>query len=131
MGSRESECCNRRSWSLTRMNLMKTLRRVLGVLSICTIALPSFAQSDTIMGFTPKSTTMQHQLEDRFKALITPEGERVFHRYFTSEPHPAGTEQNRKVAEYIAETWRKQGIEDVVIRQYDVLSSLPTEISLE
>jgi N-acetylated-alpha-linked acidic dipeptidase len=110
---------------------MKTLRRLLGVLSICTIAFPSFAQSDPIMGFTPKSTTKQHQLEDRFKALITPEGERAFHRYFTSEPHPAGTEQNRKVAEYIAETWRKQGIEDVVIRQYDVLSSLPKEISLE
>jgi N-acetylated-alpha-linked acidic dipeptidase len=84
-----------------------------------------------LMGFSVKSTQIQNELETKYKAMISPEREREFHRYFTSEPHPAGTEQNHKVAEYIAQTWRDQGIEDVVIRQYDVLSSLPKEVSLE
>src|SRR4051812_17284896 len=85
----------------------------------------------TIMGFTSASSQKQAALETKLKSMISPEHERDFHRYFTSEPHPAGTEQNHKVAEYIADTWKKQGLEDVVIRQYDVLSSLPKEVSVE
>lgn len=84
-----------------------------------------------IMGFSASSAKSENDLETKYKGMISPEKEREFHRYFTSEPHPAGTEQNHKVAEYIAQTWRDQGIEDVVIRQYDVLSSLPKEVSLE
>ena len=85
----------------------------------------------TIMGFSESSARTENDLETKYKTMISPEKEREFHRYFTSEPHPAGTEQNHKVAEYIAQTWRDQGIEEVVIRQYDVLSSLPKEVSLE
>ena len=107
------------------------LRRLTALAIVFAFTLSASAQNDSIMGFTPKSAVEQRQLESRFNALITPEGARNFHLYFTSEPHPAGTEANKKVAEYIAETWKKQGIEDVVIRQYDVLSSLPKEISLE
>ena len=83
------------------------------------------------MGFSPKSAAEQQSLEKRFNGMISAESARTFHRHFTSEPHPAGTEQNKKVAEYIADTWKKQGLEDVVIRQYDVLSSLPREVTLE
>lgn len=84
-----------------------------------------------IRGFTIASSKAQTELESKFKAMISPDREREFHRYFTSEPHPAGTPQNKKVAEYIAQKWRDQGMEDVVIRQYDVLSSLPKAISVE
>lgn len=86
---------------------------------------------ERLMGFSAPSTEKQLALESKFKAMISPQSERDFHRYFTSEPHPAGTAQNHKVAEYIADTWRKQGLEDVLIREYDVLSSLPKEISVE
>jgi N-acetylated-alpha-linked acidic dipeptidase len=83
------------------------------------------------MGFGAEGTTKELVFEGQLKQLISASSARDFHRYFTSEPHPAGTEQNRKVAEFIAETWRKQGLEDVTLRQYDVLSSLPREVGVE
>jgi N-acetylated-alpha-linked acidic dipeptidase len=91
----------------------------------------SYSQPKPLMGFRSESSAHELELEKKFNASISPDREREFHRYFTSEPHPAGTEQNHKVAEYIADTWKSQGLEDVVIRQYDVLSSLPKEVSLQ
>ena len=99
------------------------------------VALPAIGQDKEkqapLRGFTAASSAKQLETEQKFKAMISPEREKEFHRYFTSEPHPAGTPQNKAVAEYIAKTWKDQGIEDVVIREYDVLSSLPIEVSVE
>ena len=104
--------------------------------AIFLLLLSAFLQAQTpaqipLMGFTASSSAHEREIEKKLNALITPDHEREFHRYFTSEPHPAGTEQNHKVAEYIAEQWKQQGLEDVVIREYDVLSSLPKVVSLE
>jgi len=106
------------------------------IVSFVLILFTTLGQTQTkpeaaLMGFAAKSSTHQRELEQKFKAMISPEREREFHRYFTSEPHPAGTEPNHNVAQYIADQWKQQGLEDVVIRQYDVLSSLPKEVSLE
>ena len=84
-----------------------------------------------IFGFTSRSARKQVALEQKFKAQISRQQERKFHRFLTAEPHPAGSERNHELAQYIAETWRQQGLEDVTIRQYDVLNSFPRETSLE
>jgi N-acetylated-alpha-linked acidic dipeptidase len=84
-----------------------------------------------ISGFTSRSARKQVALEQKFKAQISRQQERKFHRYLTAEPHPAGSERNNELARYIAETWRQQGLEDVTIRQYDVLNSFPRATSLE
>uniref|UniRef100_A0A914I4M5 Uncharacterized protein n=1 Tax=Globodera rostochiensis TaxID=31243 RepID=A0A914I4M5_GLORO len=46
-------------------------------------------------------------------------------RQFTQEPHVAGTDSNRKVAERIANLWKQNGLEDVHFVPYDVLLSYP------
>ena len=84
-----------------------------------------------IAGFAPEHAVEQARLEDRLKKAISPEEIRKQHRYFTSMPHPAGSKHNYEVAQYIAEQWKKQGLEDVVIRQYDVLGTRPVSTSLE
>jgi N-acetylated-alpha-linked acidic dipeptidase len=84
-----------------------------------------------ITGFASQSAQKQVALEQKFKAQISREQARKFHRYLTAEPHPAGSERNNELARYIADTWRQQGLEDVVIRQYDVLNSFPRSTSLE
>lgn len=104
---------------------------LLFLLSVSLLAQKPAPSNTSLMGFTAVSSAHEREIEQKLNSLISPEREREFHRYFTSEPHPAGTEQNHKVAEYIAEQWKQQGLEDVVIRQYDVLSSLPKEVSLE
>ena len=84
-----------------------------------------------IMGFSPAATAREVQVETRFKAIPSAEEERRQHRLFTTEPHPAGSKRNNELAEYIAAEWRKQGLEDIVVRQYDVYSTEPKSASLE
>jgi N-acetylated-alpha-linked acidic dipeptidase len=90
----------------------------------------AWAQS-SISGFTSSSAAREAQVEQRFKAIPKPEEERRQHRIFTSEPHVAGSKRNNELAQYIADEWKKQGLEDVVIRQYDVYSSEPKSTFLE
>jgi N-acetylated-alpha-linked acidic dipeptidase len=91
----------------------------------------SAAPTAKISGFSPEHAVEQASLEDRLKKSISTEEIRKQHRYFTSIPHPAGSIHDHEVAEYIADQWRKQGLEDVVIRQYDVLGTKPVSASLE
>jgi N-acetylated-alpha-linked acidic dipeptidase len=90
----------------------------------------SWAQA-SISGFTAASAARENEIEQRFKSIPTPDEERRQHRIFTSEPHVAGSQRNNDLANYIAEEWRKQGLEDVVVRRYDVYSTEPKSTSLE
>lgn len=104
---------------------------VLLVLTLASFGAAGQAPPVPISGFTSHSARKQAALEQKFKARISRQQERKFHRYLTAEPHPAGSERNHELAQYIAETWRQQGLEDVTIRQYDVLNSFPRATSLE
>ena len=92
------------------------------------------AQSATpaaISGFTPAHAAAETKLESQYKSAISRDRIREYHRYFTSVPHPAGTKADYDVAQYIAKEWKMQGLEDVAIRQYDVLGTRPVKTSLE
>jgi N-acetylated-alpha-linked acidic dipeptidase len=82
-------------------------------------------------GFSPQSLKAQREIEEKFKAIPSPEEARKQHRFFTAEPHPAGSERNNELARYIAQLWKQQGWEDVTIRRYDVLNTFPREVSCE
>ena len=85
----------------------------------------------SISGFTPARTTEEQSIEQKLRTAISTEEIRKFHRYLTSEPHPAGSERNNELARYIADLWKEQGLEDVTIHEYDVLHSSPREVALE
>jgi N-acetylated-alpha-linked acidic dipeptidase len=91
----------------------------------------SAAPTRKISGFSSEHAAEQVRLEEQLKKSISTEEIRRQHRYFTSIPHPAGSIHDHEVAEYIADQWREQGLEDVVIRQYDVLGTKPVSASLE
>ena len=93
-------------------------------------ALPAFSQN-AILGFTPSSAARQIKVEETFKAIPSPSEARRQHRIFTAEPHIAGSKRNNDLAKYIASEWRKQGLEDVVVRRYDVYATAPKTASLE
>ena len=92
---------------------------------------PSTSGSTSIVGFTAAHAVAEHKLEMEFQAIPSPERAREWHRTFTAEPHPAASERNNQLADYIADDWRKQGWEDVTLRKYDVLHSKPRSVSLE
>ena len=87
--------------------------------------------SAAISGFTPAGATAEAKLESQLKSAISTDRIGQYHRYFTSVPHPAGTKADYEVAHYIAEEWKKQGLEGVAIRQYDVLGTRQVSTSLE
>jgi N-acetylated-alpha-linked acidic dipeptidase len=85
----------------------------------------------SILGFTPSAAAHEIEIENKFKALPSPDEERRQHHIFTAEPHVAGSKRNNELARYIADEWRQEGLEDVVIRRYDVYGSNPKFTSLE
>src|SRR5579863_6914837 len=95
------------------------------------LILLSSATQAQILGFTPASSARESEVEAEFKRIPTPDEERRQHRIFTAEPHVAGSKRNNELAEYIRDEWKKQGLEDVIIRQYDVYGTNPKSASLE
>jgi len=84
-----------------------------------------------ILGYSPAAAAIERAVEKKYRAIPSAEEARKWHRHFTSVPHPATSPANDAMAEYIAEQWRLQGLEDVVIRRYDVLSSNPRQVEVE
>ncbi len=89
------------------------------------------APAQSILGFTPTSSIHESEVEQKLKSIPTPDEERRQHRIFTQEPHIAGSKRNNELAEYIRDEWKKQGLEDVIIRRYDVYGTNPKSASLE
>src|SRR5216683_4729526 len=103
---------------------------------LLTLALSAQLKQDVaptapILGFSPAHATAEHQLETAFQSIPSPEKAREWHRTFTAEPHPAASDRNNELADFVADEWHKQGWEDVTLRRYDVLHSRPRSISLE
>lgn len=84
-----------------------------------------------IRGFSPEGATAQRAVERRLRELPTVDSIRAWHRYFTAEPHTATSPRTREIANYIAAKWKEQGLDDVVIHRYDVLSSNPRRVRAE
>ena len=82
-------------------------------------------------GFTPSRAASQRDTERTMQSMPSAGGITEWHRYFTSVPHPATSQRTKAIAERIAQAWREQGLEDVVIHRYDVLSSNPREVRVE
>jgi N-acetylated-alpha-linked acidic dipeptidase len=96
-----------------------------------TVAPAAVPATAATTGFTAAHATAEQRIEERFKGIPSAAEERIVLRYLTAEPHPAGSARNHELAEYVADMWRKQGLENVAIRRYDVLNSAPRSISLE
>jgi N-acetylated-alpha-linked acidic dipeptidase len=78
-----------------------------------------------------KAAEQERATEARYRALISTEEIEKFHGHLTAEPHPAASARNNELAQWIADAWREQGLEDVTIHEYDVLHSAPREVVLE
>jgi N-acetylated-alpha-linked acidic dipeptidase len=114
---------NRKTW-------MMTFCAVAAAALFSTLAVGD-APPVAIDGFSPKAAQKEAGVEAKLEAGVSREQLRQYLRHFTAEPHSAGTPANNELARYIAEQWKQQGLEDVVIHRYDVWNSLPRQVSLE
>jgi N-acetylated-alpha-linked acidic dipeptidase len=98
-------------------------------IALSALAAPGAQQRD-IFGFTAASQASQRELERRFLALPSADRARDFHRYLTDQPHVAGSERNRHLAEWMRDKWKEYGIDTVEIVEHQVLLPHPVEMSL-
>jgi N-acetylated-alpha-linked acidic dipeptidase len=113
-----------------------TLLRLFAAVLLVTFCAPPALQSAhpdaaTILGFSASEAKREREVEQKFRAIPSPAEERRQHRIFTAEPHIAGSARYNELARYIAEQWKKQGLEEVRIRRYDVYSTEPRSTFLE
>ena len=114
------------------MNPLRSLTAVmLPVFCFLTVLASPPTASQTMLGFSPSAAAEESAVEQKFRAIPSPAEERKQHRIFTAQPHIAGSPRNNELARYIASQWKKQGLEDVSIRRYDVYSTEPRSTFLE
>lgn len=89
------------------------------------------APARAMRGYTAAGAIAQRQVETRFRALPAADSIRAWHREFTKSPHVATSPRTKEIAEYIAATWKMQGLDEVYLRRYDVLSSNPRSVTVE
>jgi N-acetylated-alpha-linked acidic dipeptidase len=82
-------------------------------------------------GFARGSAGPHDALERRFLDLPSPDQMRATHRFLTREPHPAGSERNRELAEWTQDRFRAIGLDDVQMVTHDVLLPQPLEVAIE
>ncbi len=102
------------------------MRSLVAAVVLC-LSVPGPAR---LAGFTPSRSEWQRKYEARLCALPKPEECGALLRELTRAPHTAGTPGNERVGAFIAEEYRKAGL-DVQMPAYDVLLSYPKRASLE
>jgi N-acetylated-alpha-linked acidic dipeptidase len=91
-------------------------------------ALNAQASPATLTGF--RDVAAEQKLEEKFLAVPEPKLAREHLRILTSEPHIAGSPEDRKTADYVAQKFREAGL-DVRIDTYKVWLNLPKQILVE
>src|SRR6266852_5403998 len=108
------------------------IRRV-AVAALCLLVVPSTARtqpSAPIRGFTATSSELQHQVEEKFRAVPKPENNREYMRVITESAHHAGSPGSRKVADYILAQFKSWGL-NASLETFEALMPYPTERVVE
>jgi N-acetylated-alpha-linked acidic dipeptidase len=106
------------------------------VLVLCTLAIgraqdPSPAQKPpALRGFSDSRTGDELDLEQRFQKIPDSGHAEADLRKLTTEPHAAGTDATKRVAEWLRDRLREDGFEAQIVT-YSAYLPLPREVKLE
>ncbi|HTG93111.1 MAG TPA: M28 family metallopeptidase [Pyrinomonadaceae bacterium] len=103
--------------------LIRLLVTLLVLASVASAGVPN--QTDRREGLSPSNRERLQPLESRLIQTIRPENCRREHRIFTAKPHMAGSARNYELAQYVAEQWRKYGLENVELIEHPVYLPWP------
>jgi hypothetical protein len=91
----------------------------------------SSSHAQSILGFTAAHAAREAAVEQNSNPSPPPTKNAASTASSPPKPHVAGSKRNNELAEYIRDEWKKQGLEDVIIRRYDVYGTNPKSASLE
>src|SRR5262249_22227594 len=83
-----------------------------------------------LRGFSAPRSAAEEKLEEKFAQLPSAARAEATLKHLTDDPHLAGTEASRRVAEYVRDEYRAAGL-DADIVSYRVTLSYPGDILLE
>ena len=101
---------------------------VIALLLACSAAARNSGSSATLPGFENASAELIW--EKLFLAVPDPHRAEDEMKFLSAEPHPAGSLQDRKTADYVARKFREAGL-DTSIVEYRVWMNYPTEVSVD
>jgi len=101
------------------------------MMTLCVAAVARAEVAPQLTGYSAAQSAAEREIEKQFLGYPSAAEAREVLRHLTAEPHPAGSARNYELAEYVADTWRQQALENVVIHRYDVLNSSPRSIAVE
>ncbi len=106
-------------------------RNILCGAAICLITTLAGAQGQNdISGFRPDRMAAERLLEKQFRSIPDAARAESDLRHLTSEPHMAGTDASRRVAEWLRDQYRSFGF-DAEIVTYNAWMPQPREVKLE
>jgi N-acetylated-alpha-linked acidic dipeptidase len=100
------------------------------VVLLAPLVLGQAPAADAIRGFAPERVAAQRALEEKLQRVPDATSAQRHLRLLTAEPHMAGTEGSRRVADYILARLREYGFQAELAR-YRVWLPLPVEVSLQ
>src|SRR5215472_2792469 len=96
-------------------------------LSIFAQQKPASPATTQVFGF--RDFTEQRKWDQKFIAVPDPERAEEHLRILTSAPHVAGSPEDRKTAEYVAQKFKEAGLQTDIV-EYKVWMNRPAEISV-
>jgi N-acetylated-alpha-linked acidic dipeptidase len=105
---------------------------ILGNLLVLVLSLvvPARGDVELLQGFTRDSSAREHQWEEKFRALPSPERQRDYMQRLTARPHHVGSAFDQDNAEWILSKFKEWGW-DAHIETFDVLFPTPKERLVE
>ncbi|HET6842544.1 MAG TPA: M28 family metallopeptidase [Candidatus Angelobacter sp.] len=87
----------------------------------------SAPQTESVFGF--RDFSPQRQWDQKFIAVPSPVRAEEHLRILTAEPHVAGSPEDKKTADYVAEKFKEAGLQTEIV-QYKVWMNRPAEVSV-
>jgi len=114
---------------------MPAIRHCLGAFCVALILLLAVVRggaqdTEGIAGFAASRVFEERRLEAKLRKIPDPSHAERSLRHLTSEPHMAGTEASRRVAEWLRDEYRSFGFEAEIV-SYSAWMPQPSEVKLE
>ena len=103
---------------------------VLSVPAILLVLLGVRADDERLQGFSPQSSSVERQWEEKFRGLPSPDNQREYMRRLSAHPHHVGSPYDKDNAEWITSKFKDWGW-DSHIEAFEVLFPTPKDRLLE
>jgi N-acetylated-alpha-linked acidic dipeptidase len=111
-------------------NALKLFRRTAAIFLLIVIAFAQSApapSSGQVLGF--RDFSQQRAWDQKFIAVPDPARAEEHLRILTAEPHIAGSPEDKKTADYVAQKFKEAGLQTEIV-EYKVWMNRPAEISV-